>query len=121
MMDSTQVQDRGLADGGGDKPACTVLHTDDPAQMEPGWSDANSAAANGEGWNLFFCLGSENGPWQLQRLDCADDVPGAPQLDSDDVAWRVVREGTVPHHAAALAFLKAHNPIEYALVKGASC
>lgn len=69
---------------------------------------------------MFLCLGSENGDWQLQRLDCASDVPGAPQLESDAEAWLLVKEGTLPHHAAALAFLKAHNPAEHALVRGAS-
>lgn len=84
-----------------------------PEDMTPAWSRTHFAAASLEGWGVFECVGSANGPWQIQRLDDASDVPGAPQLDDDEAAWRRVLQGGQPHHVAALAFLRAHNPIEY--------
>lgn len=77
------------------------------------WLERYGDAAAMEGWSLFECFGSENGDWQLQRLDDASDVPGGPQLAGDDDAWRVVLQGTGDHHAAALGFLMEHNPKEY--------
>jgi hypothetical protein len=77
-------------------------------------------AATREGWGLFDCDGSEHSRWQLQRIDCAADVPcatGEPrpaQLASDDDAWRIVWHGTGAHHVAAREFLQAHAPAEWA-------
>lgn len=84
-----------------------------PSEMTPGWSDVNDTAAMQEGWSIFSSKGSANGPWQVQAFDDASDVPGAPQLDTDEDAWKLVLQGKEAHHAAALAFIKAHNPIEY--------
>jgi hypothetical protein len=64
-----------------------------------------------EGWSIFECWGSDNGPFQLQRVD-EDEV-----FTRDDEAWAFVvgkaREGSA-YHKAALDFLRANNPIEIA-------
>lgn len=77
------------------------------------WPAEHSQAATKEGWDIFECFGSATTPWQVQRLDDASDVPGAPQLDNDDDAWRIVLQGTQAHHSAALTFLRQHSPEEY--------
>lgn len=63
-----------------------------------------------EGWSIFECDGSDNGHWQLMKLDCTN------QFMTDIDAWRHVVEcadlGSV-YHKQALSFLTAHNPTEY--------
>lgn len=88
----------------------------DPATMDPAWSDAHASAAAAEGWGIFECRASD--PWQLQHSDCADD--GEQQLVSDAQAWAIVRGGTGEHHAAALAFIQAHSPREFAAITAAA-
>lgn len=90
-----------------------LLDSSDTENMNPAWSAKNSVAAQGEGWTIFQSQGSEGGPWQIQKLDDASDVPGAPQLEEDKDAWRLVLQGRGAHHAAALTFIKAHNEAEY--------
>lgn len=93
-----------------------------PEHMIPAWTKAHSSAAIAEGWEIFDCDGSSNGPWQVDELDEPDEwaqlnggvVP--PQLESGEVAWRIVANGTLPHHIAAREFLQAHNPQEYEMV-----
>lgn len=62
-----------------------------------------------EGWSIFECWGSDNGPFQLQRVDELEEFP------SDDEAWTFVigkaREGSA-YHKGALDYLRAHNPME---------
>lgn len=62
-----------------------------------------------EGWVVSDCDGSENGPWQIQKLDHLAMFP------SDGDAWRHVitkaDEGSA-YHQAALDFIREHNPIE---------
>lgn len=73
-------------------------------------------AALREGWVLSDTSGSENGPYQIQRVDCPEDHDSGfpiPLLDSDNDAWTVVLTGQEPHHKAALEFIKGSNPIEY--------
>lgn len=84
-----------------------------PEGMTPPWKEEHAHAALLEGWNIFECNGSQYGPWQIQRLDHADETPGAAQLESDVDAWDLVLTGAGAHHAAALKFLRAHNPIDY--------
>lgn len=90
-----------------------LLDQPNPEDLNPEWSATNSLAAQGEGWTIFQSQGSDGGPWQIQRLDDASDVPGAPQLEDDKEAWRLVLQGRGAHHAAALTFIKAHNEAEY--------
>lgn len=84
-----------------------------PEFMTPPWSAAHARAALTEGWNIFESEGSAYGPWQIQRLDWAEETPGAKQLEDDESAWNIVLTGTAAHHAAALAFIRAHNPMDY--------
>ena len=44
------------------------------------WTRSDSIAATAEGWDVFECIGSDNGPWQLQRddeLEVFEDDPAA--------------------------------------------
>ncbi|MGX9944937.1 hypothetical protein ACTG4Q_20965 [Bradyrhizobium denitrificans] len=63
-----------------------------------------------EGWSIFECFASENGPWQLQKCDDSN------LLKDDLQAWRLVvdyADAGSEYHQKALQFLKDHNPIEY--------
>lgn len=81
------------------------------------WSHAHSQAAIREGWDVFECSGSSNGAWQIQRIDSPEDVVGfdveIPLLLNDEAAWRIVCEGTAPHHIAAREFIRSENPAEF--------
>ncbi|MCP1757769.1 hypothetical protein [Bradyrhizobium elkanii] len=63
-----------------------------------------------EGWGIFECHGSQNGPWQLQKLD------ESPRLRNDLEAWRLVVDyanAGSDYHVKALQFLAEHNPLEH--------
>lgn len=63
-----------------------------------------------EGWSIFECFGSENGRWQLQKLDDAG------KFNTDIDAWRLVldyADAGSEYHQQALQFLKDNNPMEY--------
>ncbi|MGJ4953116.1 hypothetical protein [Bradyrhizobium sp. HKCCYLS20291] len=63
-----------------------------------------------EGWGIFECSGSENGPYQLQKLDESD------KFRNDIEAWRYVVEVAdreSEYHQKALAFLAEHSPFEH--------
>lgn len=85
----------------------------DPETMAPPWTSAHAGAALKEGWIISECFGSAYGPWQVQRRDDASEVPGTPQLENDEIAWDIVLAGSADHHAAARAFMKAHNPEDF--------
>ncbi|RQH02736.1 hypothetical protein [Paraburkholderia dinghuensis] len=63
-----------------------------------------------EGWSIFDCEGSANGPWQLQRID--EDE----KFMSDGAAWEFVVQqahvGSV-YHASVLNCLYDQNRIEF--------
>ena len=80
---------------------------------ELGWTDAHEHAAELEGWGIWHCPGDASCPWQTQRIDDASEVAGAPQLDADQDAWRLLLRGSSSHHAAALRIIKALSPVEY--------
>lgn len=64
-----------------------------------------------EGWGIFDCDGSENGPWQIQRIDEDEKFP------SDDEAWLHVAEKAKAgsaYHRGAIEFIRHHNSAEYA-------
>lgn len=79
--------------------------------------DFDNAQAFNEGWGIFDCDGSLNGPWQLQKLDDGKE-PASPFTD-DTFAWRFVwdraSEGSA-YHAAALDYIMEHNALEYAFI-----
>lgn len=98
------------------------MYSDSPEDMDPPWSRAHECAAIAEGWDIFYAQGSSNGPWQIDEFDdppaWADRNNGVvpPTLPSAEAAWKIVANGTQPHHLAARAFLQVHNPQEYDLV-----
>ena len=70
----------------------------------------DNAIAFDQGWGIFDCYGSENGPWQLQRLDESD------RFLTDIEAWRLVVDQAAAgsaYHQTALQFIADHNPIEH--------
>jgi hypothetical protein len=78
-----------------------------------GYFDDTQAVS--EGWSIVETDGSENGPYQLQKIDEFD------KFKSDDEAWlyvyRRANEGSA-YHQQALAYLDDNNPKEYeALIK----
>lgn len=82
----------------------------------PEWTAEDAAMADAEGWGIFECFGSDNGPWQLQKFDdpdITDDAPTPYPFLTDTDVWVRVRTGTTPLHRKALAFLSEHNPQEY--------
>lgn len=95
-----------------------------PVPDTPQWGAADALAAAKEGWGLFETPDSANGPWQAQAFDdpaaaTAQFGVTVPKLADDNVAWRLVFHGKAGHHAAARAFLAAHNPMEWASIEKA--
>lgn len=90
--------------------------------MPAEWTNDDADAAYHEGWGLFECDGSLNGPWQIQRFDDPDTWPaehGRPYpFDDDTDVWRLIRGGNTPLHRKALDFLIEQNPQEYASITG---
>ena len=88
------------------------------------WTNTDSAAACADGWNIFECFGSDNGPWQIQRLDEPSDWPefhGRPYPFAEDAdawchVWQKAEEGSALHQRA-LAFLGEHNPSEFDAIR----
>lgn len=83
------------------------------------WTVEDGAAAQTEGWGIFECYGSDNGPFQLCRIDdpevFAADL-GAQILRTwtdDTEVWEFVRSSGSDLHTKALAFLREQNPAEY--------
>ncbi|WP_316207478.1 hypothetical protein [Bradyrhizobium sp. SZCCHNR3118] len=73
----------------------------------------NNDVAFDQGWGIFECHGSENGPWQLMKLDQSG------RFKNDLEAWRWVvdyaNRGS-DYHKSALQFLAEHNPIEHCCI-----
>lgn len=81
-------------------------------------NDQYDLAAKREGWAIFDCDGSENGPFQICKLDDPEACEGGPgflprTLASDEEAWLIVRTGTGEHHSHARNFIAEHNPQEW--------
>jgi hypothetical protein len=87
------------------------------------WTDADHDAANSEGWDLFDCDGSENGPVQLCKIDdpeaWAEDrgVTITQTWQADNEAWVYVWTNPSDLHTKALAMVKAENPVEYEAIE----
>jgi hypothetical protein len=82
---------------------------DNPAALTPAWSPEHALRALMEGWNIMYTPGSLGGDWQVQRMDDNSDVEDGAQLADDDEAMLLVANGAEDFHAAARAFLLAHN------------
>lgn len=52
------------------------------------WTTQDDTDSINQGWGLFYSIGSENGPWQLQRID--DPEEGEPIFEDDAQAWEFV-------------------------------
>lgn len=70
------------------------------------WTKHDSASAQEEGWDIFLCHGSQDGEWQIQRLD-EERI-----LDSDERAWELVGSQKTEVQKKALAFIRENNPKE---------
>lgn len=74
----------------------------------------NNEQAGKEGWCISDSSGSENGPWQLQRVDEYEKFP------SDDEAWLYVHGKAAKgskYHQSALDYLKTANLKEYVAIQ----
>lgn len=93
------------------------------AALSSRWVDRLCQAARAEGWDVFYCGDSDNGPVQIQCLDCPEDleVDGVvpPTLEEDVEAWAIVAKGTGEHHRQARAIVAELNPLEWACMQRA--
>lgn len=80
-----------------------------PADRFPGWSQGNALSALNEGWCIADSTLENNngGRWKVMGTGTVSDL----------AAWAAVLTGTDPHHAAARAFLEAHNPAEMRVLR----
>lgn len=87
--------------------------------MDDKWSQADSAAALSEGWDLFVNDSSENGPVQIQTLE---EPSLLPELGYDEKRWED-DEGAWEHvyfsaaagsdlHYRAMEIVRLANPME---------
>jgi hypothetical protein len=76
--------------------------------------DFDNHQSASEGWVVADCDGSENGPWQIQKVDEMD------VFKSDCDAWahvvQAAKNGSA-YHQAALDFVAEHNPIEWQVIQ----
>lgn len=77
----------------------------DVSKME--WTKFDSDSSQEEGWDIFYCEGSADGLWQIQRID----EPAI--LDSDERAWELVGSQTTEIQKKALSFVLEKNPKEF--------
>jgi hypothetical protein len=97
------------------------VRIDDQHLPDTGWTHDDSWTAMQEGWDIFDCDGSDNGPYQLCVLDEPILLPELgytePKFTGDTEAWIHVRtqarEHDSPLHQKALTFLYTHCPAEY--------
>ena len=81
------------------------------------WTRVHSAQAILEGWDIFECWGSYDGPCQIQRIDFPEDGEG--HLSDDSDAWELVWYGAMagsPLHHRALNFIARNNPAELQVI-----
>jgi len=75
--------------------------------MAEKWSDADSAAATAEGWNIFD---SDERGLEIERIDCPDDRD-EPAFDCDDAAVahcvRRAAEGSEMHKRALTIYAES--------------
>ena len=71
------------------------------------WNSEDSKLAVLEGWDLYLCIGSDDGSMQVQRNDEQN------LLNNDQEAWLIVKEGKNPHHIKVKQILEKENIEEY--------
>jgi hypothetical protein len=82
----------------------------EPTPEFAAWRLVDSDIAESEHWNVFDSAGSENGPWQIQKVDEVH------YWDDDTDVWlHVVRRAYAGSetHLRALRYVAAHNPPEF--------
>jgi hypothetical protein len=67
-----------------------------------------------EGWGIFECLGSSDGPVQIQRDDEQAVLDG--DTDTSELVWRRAEEGSVIHQRA-LDLIVEQNRREYIAIR----
>lgn len=84
------------------------------------WSKEDSDAAFMEGWNVWDCAGSMNGPWQICVLEEPYNLDWLGYEDKkfadDNEVWVFVRARAAAGselHRKALCFVYQHNRQEY--------
>lgn len=83
------------------------------------WSDEDSKLANMEGWDIFNCEGSDNGPYQLDKIydpegwGAETGIPVFRTWEDDTDVWVFVRDTPTALHTRALLFLEQANPQEH--------
>lgn len=93
--------------------------TNTPIYADEGrtWTHGDDAAAYAEGWGMWECSGSQDGPFQVQKFDMGDENgDGVPEWGDDADAWLIVGSGRMPHHRHAMDFLALANPHERDLI-----
>lgn len=87
------------------------------------WTTEDSEAANAEGWDLFDCDGSDNGPLQLCKIDDPEmwredrKVVIEQTWEEDNEAWVFVWTNPSPLHTKALEIIKVENPQEFEAIE----
>ena len=71
------------------------------------WNSEDSKLAVLEGWDLYLCIGSDDGSMQVQRNDEQN------LLNNDQEAWFIVKEGKKPHHIKVKQILESPKDISY--------
>lgn len=80
------------------------------------WTPHHQRIANREGWDIFECIGSSDGDWQICRIDSPDDFDQCDRsepIESDQAAWALVAQGDNPTRSLALSIISKLNPPEY--------
>jgi hypothetical protein len=103
----------------------------DALQVEPGvirWSPEDSNQAIGQGWDIFYCDGSDGPLYQLQLVNGSEEYIAPPAATTipdrfvrDYDAWRFVWLRAINDHDPlcqhALAFLYYVSPAEYQAIR----
>lgn len=95
-----------------------------PHHPEAQWTKGDSWAALNEGWDIFECDGSANGPYQICVLEEPYLIEELGYEDkkfpSDNEVWVRVRNlasAGSPLHLKALQFVRTENPKEYEAIQ----
>lgn len=86
------------------------------------WTWDHTLAAGRQGWCIAGVRNDDHAPWEIQRLDSAEEVSKdwgieVPQLASDDHAVQVLKESYArgePHAVLAYQLLRDNSPQEFA-------
>jgi hypothetical protein len=84
------------------------------------WTRDDSRQANLEGWDIFNCIGSDSGDWQIQRLDdlydtqlTDEEMTQLNEFENDPAVWRFVGERKTELHRKAMDFIAENCKEEF--------